>query len=273
MPSSRRLAKLRPAPKDNENIMKALLFGSIGVLVDSSALQHRAYNRAFDELGVDWHWEEERYRRMLVLSGGRERMHRYAAELGKDTPSDDMIARIHDTKTRLFDEALESGEAVARPGVARLVDAARERGIRLGFVTSTERANVGATAKAAGLETSDFDVITHRGNVGKEKPDASPYLKALSGLGIEASEAIAIEDTEPCVRSAIDAGVLCIATPNSFAGAQDFSAAVSVVDHLGDERRAARTLAGVDVVSAGMVTLDTLAELLEHETASDPLAS
>ena len=59
-----------------------------------------------------------------------------------------------------------------------------------------------------------------------------------------------------------------MATPNAFAAGQDFSGAVSVVDHLGDERRAARTLAGHDVVDAGRVTLDSLAALLERESAA-----
>ena len=187
-------------------------------------------------------------------------MERYAEELARPSPSSDMIARVHERKTTLFDEALERGEATARPGVARLVDAARERGVKLGFVTSTERANVGATARAAGLELSDFDIVTHRGTVENDKPDPAAYVKALEALGLEPHEAIAIEDTEVCVPAATDAELLCVATPNAFAAGQDFSGAVSVVDHLGDERRAARTLAGHDVVDASRrVTLDSLA--------------
>lgn len=248
--------------------MKALLFGSIGVVVDASALQFEAYNRAFEELGLELRWDEARYRSLLTMAGGQARLRRLAEALGREVPSDETIARVHELKTQLFDEALERGEATARPGVARLVDAARERGVRLGFVTSTERANVAATAQAAGLELSDFDVVTHRGNVENEKPDPAPYLKALAALSLEPDDAIAIEDTEVCLPSATGAGLLCVATPNAFAEGQDFSAAVAVVDHLGDERRAARTLAGHDIVEQGMVTLDSLAALLERETAA-----
>ena len=42
------------------------------------------------------------------------------------------------------------------------------------------------------------------------------------------------------------------------------SAAASVVDHLGDARRAARTLAGHDIVREGAVTLESLEWLLER---------
>ena len=247
--------------------MKALLFGSIGVVVDSSALQLNAYNRAFEELDLDWHWEETTYRDMLTMAGGQARMRRYAERVGKEMPADETIAEVHERKTRLFDEALANGEAPARPGVARLVDAARERGVLLGFITSTERANVEATAKAAGLELSDFDIVTHRGNVEATKPDPAPYLKALEALGVEAREAVAIEDTEVCLPAAVEAGIATLATPNAFAERQDFSTAIAVVDHLGDEERAARTLAGRDVVRTGLVTLDSLAGLLEPDSA------
>ena len=255
--------------------MKALLFGSIGVVVDSSALQLDAYNRAFEELDLDWHWDEATYRAMLGKAGGRARMRRHAEERGGEAPSDDLIARVHARKTELFDEALANGEGRSRPGVARLMDAAHERGVKLGFVTSTERANVEATAKAAGLEISDFDIVTHRGNVDAAKPDPAPYRKALESLGVAAEEAVAIEDTEVCLGSALDAGLVVVATPNAFGAEQDFSRASAVVDHLGDQRRAATTLGGHDIVREGSVTLETLDELLErvHGQVEPALAS
>ena len=246
--------------------MKALLFGSIGVVVDSSALQLDAYNRAFEKLGLDWHWDETSYRDMLTQAGGQARLRHYAERAGKEMPSEDTISAVHECKTSLFDEALANGEAPARPGVARLIDAARERGVLLGFITSTEKANVEATLKAAGLEPSDFDIVTHRGNVDETKPGPAPYLKALDALGVAAHEAVAIEDTEVCLPAALEAGIATVATPNAFAERQDFSAASAVVDHLGDEERAARTLAGADIVRTGLVTLDSLSGLLAESS-------
>ncbi|MFT7179418.1 MAG: phosphoglycolate phosphatase-like HAD superfamily hydrolase, partial [Oceanospirillaceae bacterium] len=38
---------------------KAILFGSIGTLVETSELQRRAFNQAFSEAGLDWNWSEE----------------------------------------------------------------------------------------------------------------------------------------------------------------------------------------------------------------------
>ena len=249
--------------------MKALLFGSIGVIVDSSSLQLEAYNRAFEECGLDWRWEPDVYESMLTTSGGRRRMREYAEREGGEAPSDETIARVHERKTELFGEMLEEGRARARPGVRRLVDAARDGNVKLGFVTGTEPGNVAATLAAAGLERSDFDVVTDRTGVDAGKPDPAPFRQALERLSLEPGDAVAIEDTEICLASASGAGIVTVATPNLYAGTQDFSAAVSVVDHLGDEERAARTLGGRDIVRGGLVTIDSLASLLESEELSE----
>ena len=37
--------------------MKALLFGSIGTLIETSNIQRESFNQAFKEIGLDWHWD------------------------------------------------------------------------------------------------------------------------------------------------------------------------------------------------------------------------
>ena len=40
---------------------KALLFGSIGTLIESSDIQRNSFNQAFNEAGLDWYWDEQDY--------------------------------------------------------------------------------------------------------------------------------------------------------------------------------------------------------------------
>ena len=244
--------------------MKALLFGSIGVVVDSSHLQLEAYNAAFDDEGLGWHWSVEEYRRLLAeVTGGLARLERHARERGGRAPDAAALGRVHATKTRLFDEWLFEGRASARPGVRRLLDEATAAGVRTGFVTSTELGNVRATLEAAGdgVRLERFDVFTHRGAVDAPKPDPAPWAKALAELGLGPGDAVAIEDTAECAGSAVDAGIACVATPNSFALGQDFSRALATVDCLGDLETPARQLAGETIVEDGLVTLERLASL------------
>ena len=53
---------------------KALLFGSIGTLIESSNIQRNSFNEAFKEAGLDWYWDEQDYKILLKKSGGTKRV-------------------------------------------------------------------------------------------------------------------------------------------------------------------------------------------------------
>ena len=41
---------------------KALFFGSIGTLIESSNIQRNSFNEAFKEAGLEWYWDEQDYK-------------------------------------------------------------------------------------------------------------------------------------------------------------------------------------------------------------------
>ena len=59
---------------------KAVLFGSIGTLAETSDLQRNAFNEAFKISGLDWFWDEDIYRKLLSKSGGTSRINDYAKD-------------------------------------------------------------------------------------------------------------------------------------------------------------------------------------------------
>ena len=52
--------------------------------------------------------------------------------------------------------------------------------------------------------------------IDKPKPSLEIYIKALESLSLEASECIAIEDTEESAKSSLDAKIKCIGFPGNF---------------------------------------------------------
>jgi len=87
--------------------LKALIFDVDGTLADTEMNGHRvAYNRAFEHLGLDWSWSEERYGELLAVTGGKERMNyfveNYQPELPAGRSLQALIAEIYMTKTRYF---------------------------------------------------------------------------------------------------------------------------------------------------------------------------
>ena len=58
--------------------MKAVLFGSIGTLIETSDIQRESFNQAFKENGLDWYWSKETYKNLLKNSGGSKRIENFA---------------------------------------------------------------------------------------------------------------------------------------------------------------------------------------------------
>ena len=53
---------------------KALLFGSIGSIVETSEIQRKSFNKAFKQYGLDWNWNKDEYQKLLSKSGGKDRI-------------------------------------------------------------------------------------------------------------------------------------------------------------------------------------------------------
>ena len=54
--------------------IKAILFGSIGTIVETSNIQRNCFNLAFKISGLKWHWSKVLYQSMLKKSGGEKRV-------------------------------------------------------------------------------------------------------------------------------------------------------------------------------------------------------
>ena len=186
--------------------MRALIFGSIGVLVETSELQRQAYNAAFAKHGLDWHWNIATYCRLLATPGGQRRLN----SLSEGKLSDIRISQIHETKQQVFGELMASG-ASARPGIIDSIALAGRHGLKIGFVTTTtpETLELVQTALDGQIDFSIFDVMTSKADVAREKPDSEVYRYALGKLGIDAADVLAFEDTAVNQGAAINAGLMC----------------------------------------------------------------
>ena len=215
--------------------VKAVIFGAIGVIAETSDLQRQAFNRAFAEQGLDWQWDSATYRRLLVINGGQARLRAYRKEMSQESAvSDAMIATLHARKTDHYADLTVAGALRPRRGVAELIQTCRKAGIRIALCTSTSLDNVEAIASALGetLDFGAFESITTIDKIGAVKPAPDAYRHCLSQLNLSARDVVAIEDTPVSMASAIAAGIAVIATPGAMTSDQDFSAAALVIDNL-----------------------------------------
>lgn len=209
---------------------KAIIFGAIGTLVETSKMQRNAFNQAFSEAGLDWEWSEDTYIQLLKKSGGRNRISDYAEAQGITVDANE----LHRRKTQIFNEMMVSEGLKPRPGVMETISHALAAGVKLGFATTTSQNNIQAIfiALDGALQRSMFDFIGSAETVTAPKPDPEIYHRAMDEMGVTPSECIAIEDTAVSMKSALAAGIDCIAFPGAYTEATDFEASTHIVAKL-----------------------------------------
>lgn len=243
-------------------MLTALLFDVDGTLAETERDGHRnAYNAAFAEFGLDWHWDADYYGTLLPVAGGKERLRHFVQNSGAAEADrsdiDDLIGELYATKTQLFQQWLASDAAALRPGVARLIREAHAQGVALGVVTTTSPGNVtGLLEHQLGAgSTQWFSVIVAGDMVPAKKPAPDAYLRALAQLGVRATECVAIEDSGIGLRAALGAGIPAVITVNDYTADDDFTGALAVLSDLGEPDAPYRRL---DQPGTGVVDLTTL---------------
>ena len=235
--------------------LQALIFDVDGTLADTERDGHRvAFNAAFDEFGLGWHWDVPTYGELLSVTGGKERMRHYydhyaeAQDIADDFKQrlDELIPQLHQAKTRHYTALLSTGAIPLRPGVERLLHEARERDLRLAIATTTTPENVtGLLAHTLGGESVDwFEVIAAGDIVAAKKPAPDIYHYTLQTMQLTADACLAFEDSGNGIQSARGAGLTTVVTVNDYTTAHDFTGAAIVLDHLGEPDRPFTVLAG-----------------------------
>lgn len=217
--------------------LKAVIFGAIGTIAETSDLQRQAFNAAFAEAGLDWRWDIPTYHQLLTTNGGQNRLRAYRdADTTRAGVTDETIVKLHQSKTKHFVNLLENTPISPRPGVVDLIDACESANIHVAFCTSTAAENVKEIGAAlSGLLPFDrFATIVTIEQIAKPKPAPDAYIYCLEQLGIAADEAIAIEDSPVSLAAAKAAGITTLATPGAAVCGQDFYAADLVMPDLTD---------------------------------------
>lgn len=214
---------------------KAVIFGAIGTIAETSDIQRRAFNSAFKAAGLDWIWTAETYRDLLKTNGGQNRIRAYRDAHSDDASiTDAMIAELHAAKTDHYVAMLGQEDVRPRPGVVELMEACRTHSIPIALCTSTAVENVNAlgSALAGSLPFNWFTTIVTIDQIARPKPAPDAYIYCLEQLGLKAIQVIAIEDTPVSLASAKANGIKTIATPGETTSDQDFSAADVVLPNL-----------------------------------------
>jgi beta-phosphoglucomutase len=185
-----------------ETQIRAVIFDLDGVLTDTAEYHYLAWQELADAEGLPFDREANEALRgvsradsLRLLLDGRE---------VDETTFDRMMA---DKNARYVELLADMSPADLLPGAAELVDACRERGLRVAIGSSSKN----APAVLAALGIADrFDAIADGTSVEVAKPAPDLFLAAADMLDVAPDACAVVEDAAAGVDAALAAGMLAV---------------------------------------------------------------
>ena len=164
----------------NKNL-KAVLFGSIGTVAETSEIQRRSYNLAFKRLNIDCYWNVANYCEMLKVPGGKDRIRNFTIP----DIAEDLVDKIHNLKEEIYAELIEQ-EDISRIEFVEVFHHSKASDLKVGLITTTSETNIKSLSKALEnkVNFNDFDIITTSKDCLHPKPNPEIYQNALKKIGV-----------------------------------------------------------------------------------------
>ena len=203
-----------------------------------------AFNNAFRDLGINWHWDSNKYIELLRINGGKNRI-AYFSKSNNDDLSEDLIIKIHEKKQYHYLEIIKENCVEFKTGVFRLINELHRKKVRQFIVTSSSRKQVDLLIEYLFNGFNPFEFIISSEDVELKKPNPLPYLKAVKLSGIKKNNSIVFEDSNPGLISALAANLPTIFVPSNIPIVLDENIKLNcILDCLGDEDKVANVVKG-----------------------------
>ncbi|PYF08525.1 HAD family hydrolase [Ureibacillus chungkukjangi] len=205
-------------------MIKALIFDFDGTIIDTETAWYITFRDAYKTHGVDLTLEQ--YSQCLGTS-----LHSFNPYTHLKTHHN-LPIDLEEFKQLVQQQHTEMMiKERVRPGILQLLETAKSQGLKIGLASSSERSWIDKFVKLHGIENY-FECYCTADTVKKVKPDPELYLQALEKLGVEASEAIAIEDSPNGARAAVAAGIPTVVIKNDITNQLPFSEGHHTIESL-----------------------------------------
>ncbi len=206
--------------------IKAIIFDFDGLIVDTETPEIEAWKDFYNQYGLEFPTEE--YLKAIGMT------------YEDDTPLKIMKQKLGESfnEKQAFDEFNQYKLSVIEKeqlceGVLDYLQEAGKLGLSIGLASSSKLEWVGYFLDKHEIRHY-FDTINTLDNVKNPKPDPELYTRAVTQLGLQPYEAVALEDSFNGIASAKEAGLFAVAVPNPVTRNLDLSRADIHLEKLSD---------------------------------------
>jgi HAD superfamily hydrolase (TIGR01509 family) len=203
-------------------MLTAILFDLDGTIVNTDPIHYIAWREMLKNYSIEI--DENFYKSRI---SGRLNPAIIKDILPQLSPEEGV--KLAEEKEALFREFAPDLQPLA--GFYQLIEWTKTHQLKRALVTNAPRLNVQFMLEALGIKEA-FHTVVIGGEDIAGKPDPAPYQVALNNLGIQATNAIALEDSPSGIRSAVGAGIrtIGIASTHNLLGLQENGAFMAIPD-------------------------------------------
>lgn len=196
---------MAPAPRPQAR-PDAVIFDMDGLMLDTEPLAARAWTAAAARVGVDF---DPAVMLRLVGRNFPDCMALVRAHHGEHYPVDALMREWHGA----YDALVEREGIAMKPGLIDLLGWLDAVAIPKAVATSTRRSR--AQKKLEQTRLADrFAALVGGDEILRGKPQPDIYLEAAARLAVAPARCVALEDSEPGMHAALEAGMMAIMVPD-----------------------------------------------------------
>lgn len=181
--------------------IQAVIFDMDGTVVDTTALEYKAWHRMMQEQGVEFTYEEY----ISVLGAKGSEMVRKHLDWDEEA-----IKKILQNKERYFKELVEQHGLELISGIEKVLQDIQQIPLKMALATGASRNKLEFVLETLPIKQY-FDAMVTADDTHTGKPDPEVFLNAASKLGVPPKNCIVMEDARNGAQAAKKANMICIA--------------------------------------------------------------
>ncbi|MDC3068119.1 HAD-IA family hydrolase [Paracoccaceae bacterium] len=209
--------------------IKALIFDVDGTLAETEDFHRKAFNEAFKKKKISWQWDPFIYKKLLKITGGRERVQYYHKNFsqGKRSLTSKDVIEICTQKDIFYKNFINKGNLELRFGIKKLLEIAKKNKKILAISSSSNHRNICNLLNLCFKQQANdiFSFIAAGDMVENKKPSPELYELVLSNLELLPEECLSFEDSNIGLTSAKSANITTVVSPSLYSQGEKFSEA------------------------------------------------